>query len=151
MPNRNVHEIMGHLGRDPELRYTTSNNPVCSFSIATSNDFKRDGQWIKNPPEWHNVVIWGELAQLVVNEFKKGDAIMIRGKSRTREYQDKQGQTRRITEVTAQEVFKPVYVSKNERSGHMDLRRQKSEDEKNIEEFEEFPFDEGDLEVDIPF
>ncbi len=111
MPNRNMHEIMGHLGRDPELRYTTSNNPVCSFSIATSNDFKRGGQWIKNPPEWHNVVIWGELAQLVVNEFKKGDAIMVRGKHRTRGYESK-GQKKQASEIVATEVYKPIYVKK---------------------------------------
>ena len=111
MPNRNIHEVMGHLGRDPELRYTISNNPVCSFSIATSNDLKRGGQWIKNPPEWHNVVIWGELAQLVANEFKKGDAIMVRGRHRTRLYESK-GQKKQISEIIATEIYRPVYVKK---------------------------------------
>ena len=111
MPNRNLHEIMGHIGRDPELRYTGSQKPVCTFSVATSNDFKRNGEWVKNPPEWHNIVIWGELGELVSREFKKGDAIMVRGRHRTRSYESK-GQKKQISEIIATEIYRPVYVKK---------------------------------------
>ena len=80
--------------------------------------------------------MWGELAEKVAQEFSKGDAIMVRGKSRTREYKDKEGQKRRVTEIEAREILKPVYVS-------MTI---KAKDEENIT-FE----DEMDEEADIPF
>lgn len=114
MPNHNMHEVMGHLGKDPELRMTPTGKHVCRISVATSNDFfnKQAQKWIEQDPEWHNVIVWGGLAEKVVREFTKGDAIMVRGKSKTREYQDKDGQKKRITEITANEIYKPIYVSK---------------------------------------
>jgi len=122
MPNRNVHEIMGHLGKDPELSETATGKMVCRISIATSNNYldNRTREWVERDPDWHNVIIWEDLAEKVAQEFSKGDAIMVRGKSRTREYQGKDGQTKRITEITAQEVFKPVYVPRRDRQNKID-------------------------------
>ena len=138
MPNRNVHEVMGHLGKDPELRVTTTGKSVCRLSVATSNRTfdKKTKKWVSRDPDWHNVIVWGELAEKVAQEFSKGDAIMVRGKSRTREYKDKDGQKRRVTEIEAKEVLKPVYVS-------MTI---KAKDEENVT-FE----DEMEDEADIPF
>jgi len=138
MPNRNVHEIMGHLGKDPELRVTPTGKSVCRFSVATSNRVfdKKTQKWVNKDPDWHNVVVWGELAEKVAQEFKKGDAIMVRGKSRTREYKDKEGQKKRITEIEAREIMKPVYISMTE----------KVKDEESVA-FE----DEMEDEADIPF
>ena len=138
MPNRNLHEVMGHLGKDPELRVTPTGKSVCRLSVATSNRTfdKKTQKWVDKDPDWHNVIIWGELAEKVAQEFSKGDAIMVRGKSRTREYKDKEGQKRRVTEIEAKEILKPVYVS-------MTI---KAKDEENIT-FE----DEMDEEADIPF
>ena len=138
MPNRNIHEVMGHLGKDPELRVTPTGKSVCRLNIATSNRTfdKKTQKWVDKDPDWHNVIIWGELAEKVAQEFKKGDAIMVRGKSRTREYKDKDGQKRRVTEIEAKEVLKPVYVS-------MIIR---AKDEENVT-FE----DEMEDEADIPF
>ena len=114
MPNRNMHEVMGHLGKDPELRMTPTGKHVCRISVATSNDFfdRQAQKWIEQDPEWHNVIIWGDLAEKVAREFAKGDAIMVRGRSKTRDYQDKDGQKKRIVEITANEIYKPIYVSK---------------------------------------
>ncbi|NLZ54146.1 MAG: single-stranded DNA-binding protein [Thermoanaerobacteraceae bacterium] len=134
MPNRNMHEVMGHLGRDPELRYTPSNQPVCRLSIATSNDYKKGNEWVKNQPSWHNVVIWGELASLVTERFQKGDAIMVRGKSRTRDY-EKGGIKGRITEIIATEVYVPVYPKK----------QYEGEKEAAVEDYDDAP------DADIPF
>ena len=138
MPNRNVHEVMGHLGKDPELRITPTGKSVCRLSVATSNRVfdKKTNKWIDKGADWHNVIVWGELAEKVAQEFTKGDVIMVRGKSRTREYKDKEGQKRRVTEIEAKEILKPVYVS-------MTI---KAKDEENIT-FE----DEMDEEADIPF
>lgn len=138
MPNRNIHEVMGHLGKDPELRITPTGKSVCRLSVATSNRTfdKKTQKWVSKDPDWHNVVVWGELAEKVAQEFSKGDAIMVRGKSKTREYKDKNGQKRRVTEIEAKEVLKPIYVS-------MIIR---AKDEENVT-FE----DEMEDEADIPF
>ena len=138
MPNRNLHEVMGHLGKDPELRVTPTGKSVCRLNIATSNRAfdKKTKKWVSRDPDWHNVIVWGELAEKVAQEFSKGDAIMVRGKSRTREYKDKEGQKKRITEIEAREILKPVYVS-------MTIR---AKDEENVA-FE----DEMEDEADIPF
>lgn len=66
---------------------------------------------LRTPPEWHNIVIWGELGELVSREFKKGDAIMVRGRHRTRSYESK-GQKKQISEIIATEIYRPVYVKK---------------------------------------
>jgi len=147
MPNRNVHEVMGHLGKDPELRMTPTGKQVCRISVATSNDFfdKQTQKWIEQDPEWHNVIVWGELAERVAREFSKGDAIMVRGRSRTREYQDKDNQKKRITEITANEVYKPVYVSKKS-------SKIANDDNLPLDVVEEAqPEDENQDYVDLPF
>jgi len=113
MPNRNVHEVMGHIGREPELILTSIGEHMCFFSIATSNDYKRGSEWIKKEPEWHNIVVFGELAELVAKEFKKGDAIMVRGRHKTRTEEWK-GQTRQVGEIVATEVYRPIYPRKSE-------------------------------------
>ena len=62
MPNRNVVEIMGHLGRDPEVRALSNGAEVTSFSIATSNDYKdKSGEWVKKDATWWNCQAWGGL------------------------------------------------------------------------------------------
>jgi len=138
MPNRNLHEVMGHLGKDPELRMTPTGKQVCRLNIATSNGFmdKNSQKWVDKGADWHNVIIWDALAEKVAREFGKGDAIMVRGKSRTREYQDKDGAKKRITEIVAHEVYRPVYVSK-----------------KNNVAVDEEPISESEIEedVNIPF
>lgn len=138
MPNRNVHEVIGHLGKDPELRVTPTGKSVCRFSVATSNRVfdKKTQKWVSKDPDWHNVVVWGELAERVVQEFKKGDAIMVRGKSKTRTYKDKEGQKKSITEIEAREIMKPVYVS---------MTIKAKDEEKDVFE------DEIEEEADIPF
>lgn len=147
MPNRNLHEVMGHLGKDPELRMTPTGKQVCRLNIATSNGFmdKDSQKWVDKGADWHNVIIWDALAEKVAREFAKGDAIMIRGKSRTREYQDKNGAKKRITEITANEIYKPVYVSKKNsktiNDGNLPLDV--------VEEMQ--PEDENQDYVDLPF
>ena len=141
MPNRNMHEVMGHLGRDPEIQYTGTGTQFCKLSIATSNNYKDNhtGEWIERDPDWHRATVWGDLAEKVAVEFAKGDAIMVRGKSRTREYQGKDGQTRRITEVTASEIYKPVYVPKKG-------KQSRASDDEDIAFEDDFQED-----VEIPF
>ena len=96
--SRNTAEILGHLGQDPELRYTGSGKAVCNFSIAT-NQHGRD------EPEWHNCTAWGELAEIVNEHLAKGERVFVEGSLRTRQWEDSDGRTRYSTELHADEII----------------------------------------------
>lgn len=97
--------IKGRTGKDPETTKTASGKTKCTFSVATDESWKdANGEWKKNT-EWHNVVIWNEkLAANVGQYVKKGDVVLVEGKSKTRAYDDKSGVKQRITEVVADDV-----------------------------------------------
>lgn len=88
--------LIGRLGRDPELRYTSSGTPVANFSLATS---ERRGS--EEQTEWHNIVAWAKLAEICSQYLKKGRLIFIEGRIQTREWDDKDGNKRRTTEIVA--------------------------------------------------
>jgi single-strand DNA-binding protein len=97
--------LLGRLGRDPELRTTTSGNSVCNFSIATSEAWKdkQTGEKMEKT-EWHNVTVWGKLAELCREYLSKGSQAFIEGKLQTTKYTDKENVERYKTEVVAQTV-----------------------------------------------
>ena len=93
--------LIGHLGNDPELRTTASGQSVGNFTVATSESFKdASGNW-QDRTEWHRIVVWGKLAEFCEKYLTKGRQILIEGKLRTRDWQDKEGNKRRTTEVEA--------------------------------------------------
>ena len=93
--------LVGNVGRDPELRYTQSGQPVASFSIATNERFKdRDGNW-KDRTEWHRIVAWARLAEICGEYLRKGSQVYVEGRIQTRDWEDKEGQKRQTTEVVA--------------------------------------------------
>jgi len=93
--------LIGNLGKDPQLDYTTSGVARCRFSIATSEQYTdKDGQK-QERTEWHNIVIWNKLAEIAGEYLKKGRQVYVEGRIRTRQYQDQNGQTRYITEIVA--------------------------------------------------
>jgi len=120
MPSRNIHEICGHLGGNQELDSTQSGRVFCRFSVATNNGYYKDGRWVEAEPSWHNIIIWGDLARAVADQFAKGDAIMVRGRSHTRKFMH-QGGMGQTTEVVAHEVYKPIYVKKSTAASSDDL------------------------------
>lgn len=91
--------FIGRLGRDPEIRYTTSGKAVASFSIACSE--KRGGE---ETTEWVNVVTWEKLAEICGQYLVKGSLVFISGRMQTRKWQDKDGGTRYTTEIIAREM-----------------------------------------------
>ena len=96
--------LVGNLGSDPELRYTGSGTAVCNFSLATSESYKdRDGNQVENT-EWHRVVAWARLAEICGEYLKKGRQVYIEGQLQTRQWEDKDGNTRYTTEVKAREM-----------------------------------------------
>src|SRR5512146_1727951 len=97
--------LIGHLGKDPELRYTPTNLPVAKFSLATNERFKdKDGNW-QDRTEWHNVVAWQRLAEIVNEYLHKGSQVYIEGRIQTRSWDDKQtGQKKYMTEIVANDL-----------------------------------------------
>ena len=96
--------LIGNLGKDPEVRFTPGGKAVGRFPLATSelwND--QDGQR-QERTEWHNVVVWGKQAETCGQYLSKGRQVFVEGSIRTRQYDDKDGNRRYMTEVIAQRV-----------------------------------------------
>lgn len=97
--------IYGHLGRDPEMRYTGQNIPVCSFSVATSERKKgQGGEEGKEETTWFKITLWRNLAETASKYLKKGSPVYIEGRLAAREWVDREGVTRTSLEVTATEM-----------------------------------------------
>lgn len=97
--------LIGHLGQDPELRYLpTSGQPVSGFSIATDESFTGKDGSRQQRTDWHQVVVYGKLAETCSKYLGKGRQVYVEGRLRTREFEDKSGGKRQRTEIIAQRV-----------------------------------------------
>ena len=96
--------LMGRLTRDPEVRYTQTNNTlVSSFSLAVNRRFVAQGQ--ERQADFINIVAWSKLGEFCSKYFKKGQQVGVIGRIQTRSYDDAQGQKRYVTEVVAEEAY----------------------------------------------
>ena len=94
--------IVGHLGRDPEIRYMPSGDAAANFSVATSESWKDKATGEKREAtEWHNVSAFGKLAEICDQYLKKGSLVYIEGSLRTRKYTDRNGVEKYTTEIKA--------------------------------------------------
>ncbi len=96
--------LVGRLGKDPDLRYTTSGTAVANFTLATSERFKDKSGEQQEKTEWHNIVVWRNLAEICGKYLKKGKQVYIEGKIQTRSYDDRDGNKKYITEVVADQM-----------------------------------------------
>ena len=97
----NIAILIGRCGRDPEVRYTTSGSPVANFSLATDERGKdSSGNW-ETKTEWHQVQAWGKLAEVCEKRLSKGSLVYVEGRIQTSEWDDKQGNHRKKTEIVA--------------------------------------------------
>src|ERR1700728_4276782 len=99
-------QLIGNLGKDPEIKYTPSGTPVAKLTIATNERFKdKAGEW-QDRTEWHNVVLWQRLAEIAGEYLKKGGKVYIEGRLQTRSWDDKtSGQKKYMTEVVASDII----------------------------------------------
>ncbi|HTN20914.1 MAG TPA: single-stranded DNA-binding protein [Pelobium sp.] len=93
--------LVGHLGKDPEIRHLDGNVSVASFPLATSESYNKDGKRIEQT-EWHNIVMWRGLADVAAKYLQKGKLVYIEGKLRTRSFEDKEGHKKYSTEIVAE-------------------------------------------------
>ncbi|MDR1529360.1 MAG: single-stranded DNA-binding protein [Burkholderiales bacterium] len=92
--------LIGNLGRDPEMRYTTGGDAVANFSIATTDQWKdKSSGEKKESTEWHRIVLFGRTAEIAGEYLKKGRPVYIEGRLQTRKWTDKDGNDRYTTEI----------------------------------------------------
>jgi single-strand DNA-binding protein len=91
--------IIGRLGQDPEKRVTPSGHSIVNISVATTEKFKNQAGEKQERTEWHRIVLWNRLAEIVEQYTKKGSQIYIEGALQTREWQDKDGNKRYSTDI----------------------------------------------------
>jgi len=104
MASLNKVMLIGNLGKDPEVRYTTSGQGVASFSLATTEKYKnKSGEW-EEKTEWHNIVFWGRQAEICGEYLSKGKTVFVEGRLQTRKWQDKDGRDRYTTEIVGEKM-----------------------------------------------
>lgn len=97
--------LVGHLGKDPEMRQSNSGTPIATFSLATKTRQKDDqGNWGPGEPDWHRCVAFGSQASVIDRFLKKGSKIALEGELKTRKWQDQNGNDRWTTEVRVKEI-----------------------------------------------
>jgi len=96
--------LVGNLGKDVEIRYTPSGDAVATFTLATGEKFKgRDGE-MQERTEWHNIVVWHQLAEICAKYLQKGKQVYLEGKIQTRSYDDRDGNKKYITEIVCDKM-----------------------------------------------
>lgn len=99
MPSINKVTLLGHLGRDAEVKYTTTGKAVCNASLATEKSWKKDGEW-KKSTTWHKIVAWGKLAE-ALGLGTKGSLVLVEGELTQRSWENREGVKQYVTEVQA--------------------------------------------------
>ncbi|MBN2046278.1 MAG: single-stranded DNA-binding protein [Anaerolineaceae bacterium] len=97
--------IIGHLGRDPEMRYTPNGNPVTTFSVATNRSWTASDGERKTETEWFNIIAWGNLAEICNQYLHKGMQAYIEGRLQTRYWEDSDGGKHSSVEIVANEMM----------------------------------------------
>jgi single-strand DNA-binding protein len=103
---RSVNKVvmMGHLATDPELKATTSGTSVAKFKLATNRDWKTSDGERHEATDYHKIVAWRKLAEIVVQNLRKGAGVYLEGRLMNRQYIDKEGRDRNITEIVADTI-----------------------------------------------
>ncbi len=97
--------IIGHLGRDPELRYTASGQVIVTFPVVTTRYWNTSSGERRSETEWFQVVAWGNLAEICKQFLSKGERVYIEGRLKTRRWEDAQGNRRYSVEIVANEMI----------------------------------------------
>lgn len=119
MPGLNKVMLIGHLGKPPALRWLESGQAMCKLSLATSERYRDASGTQRERTEWHQVVLWRELAEIAERYLDKGHKVYIEGRLRTRSWQDSEGVEHRATEIVADrlELLTPRSEEASQQSG----------------------------------
>jgi single-strand DNA-binding protein len=126
--------LVGHLGKNPDIRYLDGGVSVASFPLATSETFNKDGRKVEQT-EWHNIVMWRGLADVAAKFLQKGKLVYIEGKLRTRSFEDKEGNKKYTTEVVAENFT--ILGRKTDFESDGDQNTNKTDPEENFKGLEQ--------------
>lgn len=102
---RNSVQLIGRLGKDPEVKDLTSGKMMATFSLATSDSYRNaNGEKVEDT-QWHNIVAWGKKAEIASEYLSKGDEVAIEGKLIHRSYENGNGEKRYVTEINVNELL----------------------------------------------
>lgn len=149
MASLNLVQIIGRLGRDPELRYTSSGQAVCSLNVATDESYTdRDGNKVERA-EWHRVSAFGKIAESCANYLAKGSLVYVEGNLTTRKWQDQNGQERFTTEIKAKSVQFLDRRNDDQRGG--DARHRHGRQDRNQMTQPRGGSEQGQFDSEVPF
>ncbi len=137
--------LIGRLGQDPELKYTPSGIAVCTFSLATTENWSDKNGQKQEKTEWHRIVVWGKLGEICNQYLKKGGQAFVEGRLQTRSWDGKDGQKRYTTEINANNVQFLGSKASAERTPDQ------PSSQKSVDENYEVPTDVNFTADDIPF
>jgi single-strand DNA-binding protein len=146
--------LVGRVGRDPEVRYTSSGAAVANFSVATDESFKSRNGEQQQHTEWHRVVAWNKLAEICGEYLTKGKLVYIEGSIRSKEWEDQSGNKRTSVEIVARNMQMLGSRSDSDRSAAGGSRPAGSRSQAQEESFDSGPEPPADGEItddDIPF
>lgn len=150
MASLNLVQIIGRLGRDPELRYTSSGSPICSLNVATDKSYNdRDGNRVERV-EWHRVSVFGKIAESCANYLAKGSLVYVEGNLTTRKWQDQNGQERFTTEIKAKSVQFLDRRNDDQRGGDARQSRQGRQDRNQMTQ-PRGGSEQGQFDSEVPF
>ena len=104
MSSVNKAQILGRLGADPELRHTASGQAVCELRVAASEKYRDKNEQMQERTEWFTIIVWGKQGENCTRFLQKGRQVFVEGRIQTREYDDRDGNKRRKTEIIARDV-----------------------------------------------
>jgi len=107
MAARSLNRVMllGHLGKDPEVRYTSSGRAVATFTLATSQRWRDQDGTDQERTEWHRIVAWGRLGEICGEYLSKGKQVFLEGRIQSRDWEDQDGNKRTTVEIVANDII----------------------------------------------
>lgn len=129
--------VIGHLGRDPEMRYTPSGRPVTTFTLAVTRSWNSADGERHTETEWFNIVAWGNLAEICKQYLVKGQQVYVEGRLQTRRWDDKDGQKHTNVEIVANEM---MMLGERRDAGQAAEDSSSSSDTESSTTADEFPF-----------
>jgi single-strand DNA-binding protein len=131
MPSLNRIQLIGHLGKDPEVRFTPTGKKVCTFSVAVGRRWKNSAGEEKESTDWFNIEAWGRLGDICKQYLRKGRLVFLEGQLRTDRY-DHEGEPRYFTKVVATQM--QMLDRKAEELPAVEAEEPTDEDELNLDQ-----------------
>ena len=133
--------LIGHLGKDPEMRYMPNGDAVANFSLATTETWKDKSGEKQERTEWHNIVIYKRLAEIAGEYLRKGSQIYVEGRITTEKWEDKEGKDRYTTKIVVNEMKMLSGKKDGEKSAEKPAEKQAAKPKQSFDNFDD----------DIPF